>query len=364
MPTAREKMNDATPVPDTWCAHLESSGMRTDDDEKIHFGDPRAEIQSALSGTVEADLSWLAPIQVQGEDAETFLQGQFTCDVNSISVDGARFGAWCDLKGRVTTLVRLIRTADGFWMLVPQALKTNLLSRLRLAVMRSDVQITDASNNNVCVGIAGSNAHSLLEGSLGFAPREQDAAAASKGLVIDCLPDDHPRFILIGPSERMIELWLALAKHAQPAGHEAWDLLDVLSGIPWIRASTSGEFLPQMIGLKRLSAVSFTKGCYLGQEVVTRVEHIGKVKRRLHLLHAPTASTVEIGASIFSGSESEQAVGVIVGSARHPGGGWRMLAVLTDSALERGEFALGNEERSPVCVLEKNFYPPESAENV
>jgi len=336
--------------------------MQVDPVGRLHFGDPLAEAQSALSGTIIADLSWLAPIRIQGAAAETFLQGQFTCDVSDIDTKGSRFGAWCDLKGRVTTLIRLIRVDNGFWMLVPQALKANLLSRLRLAVMRSDVRITDSSDENVCVGVAGANVPDLLEDTLQVTPLAQDATVTSEGLSIDRLPDDHPRFIVIGAPDRMTELWTALAENTQPAGHEAWDLRDVLCGIPWIRTSTSGEFLPQMIGLKRLNAVSFSKGCYLGQEVVTRAEHRGKVKRRLHLLHTSGSSIVEVGRSVFVGSRPEQAVGSIIGSARHPEGGQQLLAVLTETVLELEELTLGNEEQSPVRVLDKNFYPPETAE--
>ncbi len=122
---------------------------------------------------------------------------------------------------------------------------------------------------------------------------------------------------------------------------ETWLASLAADGIPLVSAAVTGEFLPQMLNLDALDAVDFRKGCYLGQEVVARAQHRGRVKRRLARLTWRGAAAPEPGADVTDDAGKPQ--GVVVQSARHGDGGGLALAVLrTDPppALRQGETVL------------------------
>ena len=81
----------------------------------------------------------------------------------------------------------------------------------------------------------------------------------------------------------IMPLWDTLAATATPANAAHWTLLDIRAGIPIIHPETREAFVPQMANMQLIDGVSFTKGCYTGQEIVARMQYLGKLKRRLYL---------------------------------------------------------------------------------
>jgi len=182
-------------------------------------------------------------IRVSGADAAAFLQGQLTQDVTRLPAAGRLLAAWCDPKGRVIAIVRLVALGDDIGMIVPQALAERLIERLKMYRLRSKVEFA------------------LEEPAVGaVAPGEADLA----GLVN--------------------------------------------AGIAHIDVDNSGEFTPHMLNLDRLGAISFSKGCYTGQEVVARTEHRGRSRRRL-MRYEAAADAVPSGARLRDG---DQVVGEVV----------------------------------------------------
>jgi folate-binding protein YgfZ len=126
----------------------------------------------------------------------------------------------------------------------------------------------------------------------------------------------------------VLELWKKLNSGARPAGSPCWDWLDIRAGIPCILPQTQEAFVPQMANLDLIGAVNFKKGCYPGQEIVARMQYLGKAKRRMYLAHVDTDATPQPGAELFSMEMEGQACGLVANAAAAPGGGYDLLAVV------------------------------------
>jgi folate-binding protein YgfZ len=170
----------------------------------------------------EVALQLYKQITVAGTDAVEFLQGQLTQDISLLATAGQLPAAWCNPKGRVISTLRLLALESSIGLLVPEDLQQSLLNRLMMYRLRSDVEFVTDRDDW----------------------REQIS------------PDD-------ADPEKLIQ-----------------------AGVPTIDATNGEKYTPHMLNLDKLGAISFTKGCYTGQEVVARTENLGKSKRRLMRYHA------------------------------------------------------------------------------
>src|SRR5207253_4572292 len=113
-----------------------------------------------------------------------------------------------------------------------------------------------------------------------------------------------------------------------------WSALDVEAGIPVITPKTQEQYVPQMVNLDLIGAVSYSKGCYPGQEIVARTYYLGRVKQRMHRVKAPESVIPQIGDRLYSDEYgAEQASGAIVNVAADER---EALAVLYTSSVARG----------------------------
>ena len=253
------------------------------------------------------DLSRLGLIVVSGTDAERFLQGQLTNDLRQVTEDRAQPSGWCNPKGRLLASFQLLRRDQDYVLQLPAELLEPVLKRLRLFVLRSQVKLDQAGGRWPRIGIAGPDAPDLLVRSLGTPPEQDWGLARIGDLSLVRLPGGGlPRFEILGPAAPLANLWLRLAVDAQPGCWDDWALLDIRAGLATILPATVEAFVPQMVHLDQIGGVSFTKGCYSGQEVVARLHYLGKAKRGLFrarlvadrrplagdLLHDPAGATV------------------------------------------------------------------------
>jgi folate-binding protein YgfZ len=122
------------------------------------------------------------------------------------------------------------------------------------------------------------------------------------------------------------------SRPVEPVGARAWRWLDIRNGLPWITAATQDTLIPQMANLEILGGVSFDKGCYTGQEVVARTQHLGKLKRRMFFANVPAHA--EAGDKLYSEDLGDQAGGMVVNAEVSPDGGWDLLAVVQMASRE------------------------------
>lgn len=268
-------------------------------------------------------LDELRIIAVTGDDRSAFLQGQLTQDVVSARSDGTVMAGWADAKGRLLFAGHLFCTHAGseeaLALLVPTELADSLLKRLRMYVLRAKAQV-----DLLDVPIVGLLGTSLVE---------------ATGDVIRLHGGDG-RQLLLGPSG------------ATTRPHSEWQLADIRAGLPTVVSATTGEFVPQMVNLDLLGGISFSKGCYTGQEIVARMKYLGRVKRRMLRFSAAGAPPVA-GASLYA---ERGAVGRVVSSAL-TGNGCEFLAVVVLDDLP-GPFFLEETKTRSVRRLELPYDVP------
>lgn len=214
-------------------------------------------------------LKHLAVLAVTGSQAGQFLQGQMTCNVNDIDEKRAALGAFCTAQGKVISTFLLIKTAAGYWLVLPEVLLAAVKNHLQKYILRADVQLLDCTESLCLLGSSGLENESLPLFSCRQFPHVNVAFS-------------HRTLWFVQP-EQAIGFWAEKIRNQAfiPVGSNCWRYLDVVDGTPWLTTETSGQFIPQMLSLDKLGAVSFNKGCYTGQEVVARTHYLGKAKRSL-----------------------------------------------------------------------------------
>jgi len=294
------------------------------------------------------DLSHFGLIRITGEDMRTFLQGQVTNDVTSVSPEIAQLNSYCSPKGRMLSSFWMFQRGDTLYLQLPMERLEATLKRLSMFVLRSQVSLGDASDELMRFGLSGDCATGLLEG----APQTPWATATQGDITVLRLPGDRPRFEIIGPRDPMTDLWNRFSAEATATGPEFWALMDIRAGLPTVFEATSEAFVPQMANLQLLKGVSFTKGCYTGQEVVARMQYLGKLKRRMYRGHLAIDEAPAHGAELFSASsDSGQGAGRVVDVAPSPDGGYEVLVVLQISVADADDVRLGAPDGPPVRLL-------------
>ena len=270
----------------------------------------------------------LRVLAVTGSDRATFLQGQLTQDIAGVRPDATVMAGWADAKGRLLFAGHLFSThidgEDAPALLVPADLADALLKRLRMYVLRAKATIT------------------LLDCAVFGLMGTPETGAAGQAIRI------------LGQNDR--HLLLGQAPNAAPCARGDWQLADIRAGIPEITATTTGEFVPQMVNLDLLGGISFTKGCYTGQEIVSRMKYLGRVKRRMLRFSAPDTPPAA-GAPLYA---DRGVVGQVVSSAPTASGtasGTEFLAVVVLDDLP-GPFYLDDAKTRPICHLELPYEVP------
>ena len=268
----------------------------------------------------------------------------------------------------------LYRHDAGFRALLAADLCAATLTGLRKYILRSKVRLDALSGSHVALGLAGAQAEAALR-AVGLTPpaRPMTTTASATATVIRLEgrpPGDQapPRYIIVADNATAPALFDALTGKAggmaRPAGVSVWHALDVQAGVALITAATRDEFVPQMLAFDKIGGVSFTKGCYPGQEIVARAHYLGKVKRSLYRLrcNAPLAA-----GELIRPTDSLDACGAIVQAAPDPaapgGRAHIALAVIKDSAAQAalsGSVALSAADELVVAdMLEAVSSPPQ-----
>jgi folate-binding protein YgfZ len=261
-------------------------------------------------------------VRMRGTDAVKFLQGQLSNDVARLTAQHSLLAGYHNPQGRTIALLRLVQwDAEDILALVPRELATVVAGRLSKFVLRAKVKVVDESAGWRVVGlvgaasgaggaglatgaagaagagVAGTNAgpgaarlasHDVAamavaaDGPVGVSPAPAElplsvgAQVRGDGAVFVCVDNQPLRWLAISPADAPSPVL------DYPAGDRAtWQRLEVAAGQPQVYASTSEEFVAQMLNLDALDAIAFDKGCYTGQEVIARAHYRGRVKRRM-----------------------------------------------------------------------------------
>ncbi len=318
-----------------WKSFLSNKGAEFEGDVVASFGNLPIETQVVHSGDVLSDLSQYGLISAHGPDAVSFLQGQLTNDLHKVNATNAALNGLCSSKGRLLSNFLVFKRGEILYLFLPVNTVETVLRLLRVYVMRAKLTLENATHSLLSFGCSGPHLEKELE-SLGYlVPHLPYAATVTKNVTLIRLSSSKfPRYVAIGELDDLKRLWGALEVRAAPVGIGAWQLLDIQAGIAVVLPETSDMFVPQMLNWQRVGGVSFKKGCYTGQEVVARMEYLGKLKRRMYRALVRTNDAPKPGDKLYSiHFENNQSCGNIVNAQASAEGGFEVLAVI-DSATQ------------------------------
>ncbi|MGL4995142.1 MAG: YgfZ/GcvT domain-containing protein [Deefgea sp.] len=314
-----------------WNDFLLQAGATLEGENKVSFG--AGDLEALESKVICCPLLQYGLIRFQGEDSQAFLQGQLSSDIRALTRNTVQYSSYSTPKGRMQASFLISRQGEDYLLQVATELQAASQKRLSMFIMRSKTKASDANDQLVQLGIAGPNATALITTIFNSAPAAFEAQHHDNASVIGL---EGARFQIIASPEAMQLIWAHLLSHgATAAGTTVWQLTEIRAGAPWITAATQDEFIPQMANMELIGGVSFTKGCYPGQEIVARTQYLGKLKRRTYRMHVDSVD-VAAGQDVYSPEMNGQASGKIMLAAPAPQGGSEVLVVAQIASLAQG----------------------------
>jgi folate-binding protein YgfZ len=226
-------------------------------------------------------LPYLHAARVTGADAGQFLHAQFSADIAALADGQSTFCCYCTPKGKVIAVLQVCRSDADYFLIASSELLPGVLQRLQMFVLRADVSMELLADHAV-FGLNGS-------------------------------VDDGSSLQVFTPAGLKLEYAIGQDQAHAPGNGDSdtWRYQEVEQGVPWLDNWTTERFLPQMLGAEKINAVSFSKGCYPGQEIVARTRYLATLKRkplRLVLNGRPAVRTGDRVCLIQKSGESEGVV--------------------------------------------------------
>lgn len=246
---------------------------------------------------------------LQGPDIIPFLQGQLCGDVRQLNDAKSLWTAHCTPQGRVFSTLLLAKHGERIWAICPASHADALFERLLKYKLFSKLDIETPTQPPTLLECTGPDTAAALSDWCPQLPQQPMQTWHSEKLQIIRQHGEQPRWLLIlHDTDLAITLWNQLAKtHALVSEHDRQRLL-VEAGLVDIGKELQEAFLPQMIGLDQLGGMSLKKGCYVGQEVIARTSHQGKLKRKLYRALLAGEHDLTIGTDIVN------AAGTVLGT--------------------------------------------------
>lgn len=244
-------------------------------------------------------------ILVTGADALDFLQNQLSNDVTLIDESSLQLSSYSTPKGRMLGIFRVIQVSNGYLLVTTRSMVMPLLQQLYKYIVQAQVTLADASDYFARFAVVTDDAkvfeHPLL-------PAATNAVLQNDSVISMRLEPvaSQQRFLFLCLSaDEAIGLWKGFTASLSVASYAAWHLSEIRAGIPSIHPQTSEAFVLQMANLGALGGVSFKKGCYPGQEIVARMQYLGKLKRRMYLAELETGRLPQPGDDLVTEGKTE-----------------------------------------------------------
>ena len=225
-------------------------------------------------------LPYLSAARLTGPDAGPFLHAQLSADITALEVGVSTFATYCSSAGKVLALLLIGRLDQGYVVIGSSELLAGIIDRMKIFVLRAKVEIEPALQTQVSAVLS----------------PEAPAPVLSPGV-------DALRYTW-GPEDRL-----------SSNDADKWKYQELLHGVSWLDSATSEKFIPQMLGFENIGAVSFSKGCYPGQEIIARTRYLGKVKRTPLTTVVKGKAGIENGARVQVNYATETIEGNVVDSA-------------------------------------------------
>jgi folate-binding protein YgfZ len=284
-----------------------------------------------------SNLEQFALLSISGAEAANFLQGQIPYNVNELSATQSCFTALCDAKGKVLASFLLVKSTDGFLLVLPKELIAIVKTRLQRYVLRAKVLITDESERLTVLGWSSPASDLAL-----FATHQHTTHQAIHFINRELIITSHDNALHLCQEK--------LAQGFQMQTMDSWHYSDMLAGIAWLNGLSSEQFTVQMLNIDKIGGVSFNKGCYTGQEIVARTHYLGKVNRSLLTAEVITTTAIESGAVIID--DTGQSVGKVISIQKNAINQYVLLIVLSNAEQNKSLYLT---DASEVTLLANQF---------
>jgi len=258
----------------------------------LSFGSPANELRSLLHGCGVFVLPWRAQINVTGKDRVRWLHNMVTNTVRDLAVNRGNYNFVLNAQGRILGDMYIYNRGESLLLETDSRQVEPLITAMKRFIIMDKVELTPVDANLVCVGICGPLSAQILSAA-GI-----DASGMAALEVRDLTVDGVSAALIAGPAKKpnWFEIWIDSAHAqdlwnklatagAQPVGAQALEMWRVLRGIPNYGQDIRDRDLPQETG--QTDALNFTKGCYIGQEIVERIRSRGHVHRQFRGLEFP-----------------------------------------------------------------------------
>ncbi|CAI2413951.1 tRNA-modifying protein YgfZ [Serratia liquefaciens] len=249
---------------------------------KIPFPPRQPSASSHLPLTLISLEDW-ALVTLNGPDTVKYLQGQVTADIEALAADQHVLCGHCDAKGKMWSNLRLFHRGEGFAYLERRSVLDSQLAEIKKYAVFSKLTIA-ADNEAVLLGVAGFQARAALTGIFNSLPDAEHPVVQDGETTLLHFTLPAERFLLVTTAAVAEQLVARLHEQAELNDSQQWLTLDIEAGYPVIDAANSGQLIPQATNLQALEGISFSKGCYTGQEMVARAKFRGANKRALYWL--------------------------------------------------------------------------------
>ncbi len=305
------------------------------------FWNQFAASSSAQQGAADSSTLVLYPItgrdliSVTGPDSAKFMQGQFTCNLNDITPQQFRRGACCTPKGRMVTSFTLISLDNSpqsshYLMAMNQGLGEITLTHLNKYRVFFKTQL--APSDWVMMGLNGAAAEQRIIELFNAAPEHDYQQVTSELGAAIKLPFNAGYELWLNPESATATVNTLLSHDAVPAqlGNDGdWQANLIQAGLAHVTPQTTDELIPQMLNFSETGGISFKKGCYTGQEIVARMQYLGKLKRHMYRIAFAAQKAPNSNAELHS-PDKTSAVGHLVNVAAYRDNQWQALAVIED----------------------------------
>jgi aminomethyltransferase len=255
------------------------------------YGDSLAEYKAVREADAAGiiDLSARGRVKVSGTEAVQFLNGLVTNDVKALQQNVWMSAAFPNAQGRLIAPARILRLADSFLIDTDPATSERVLAVLERFTLAGDFRVKNIADETALLSVQGAQAHKILRSVFGEA-----LVKIARGQVAQTLWGDHQitvmrathtgedGFDIFVPTEIIAALWKALISDggARPVGYDAFETLRIEAGIPRFAADMD-ETNVVTESMREEEAVSYQKGCYIGQEIIARIHWRGHVAKKL-----------------------------------------------------------------------------------
>lgn len=294
---------------------------------------------AAAQNAAVLDRSFLGKVHVSGKDREPLLHRLTTNEIRKMAVGESRVSIFTNAKGRIVDLVEMLAQENNYLLLTSPGRAATVSKWIDKYTFIEDVTSNDATAEYALFSLLGAQAmaraRECFACDLSNLPAGNFLQARWRGAEILL---HHPqaasvaRLNVIAAAQAAVDLWRELLAHFTPVGLEVYEILRIAQGVPAADHEIVEDYNPHEIGL--LPFVNFEKGCYIGQEVIARLDSYQKVQRQLIGLQCAAAPESVMGAAIFAGA---QEIGKVTSAAR----------------------AIAGEHTLALAVIRRSFAQPE-----